>query len=146
MKDLDLSTLIYHRERIYLTHRVISRNAINWKRAVVPVVLQAHHSGKSPTVSVYYKERSRPEQAGVDRSMLSLGSSLFQNMPENMPEIDTPPSHLPEPPVPQVSASCAQMMVKRIGQALQGLARELLPMMVGKLTRTQRAWYRITWP
>jgi chemotaxis protein MotB len=37
LKDLDLSTLIYHRERIYLTHRVISRNAINWKRAVVPL-------------------------------------------------------------------------------------------------------------
>lgn len=48
---------------------------------VVHLVAQAHHGRKTPTVSARYKERSCPEKASVDRSMLSLGTTYTTSTP-----------------------------------------------------------------
>ena len=53
----------------------LSLSTVTWKWPVGHLGAHAHGSGTLQAVSVPHKERSRPEKAGVDSSILSLGTT-----------------------------------------------------------------------
>jgi hypothetical protein len=50
------------------------------RRPVVHLVARAHRSEKAQIISAPYKARSCPEKAGVDSSVLSLGTTCFSRV------------------------------------------------------------------
>jgi len=73
--DSSLRTVFVSNEPVKTLPPCEGLSPVGWKWLVVHLVTHARGDRKTQAISAPYKEQPRPEKAGVDSSILSLGTT-----------------------------------------------------------------------